>query len=466
MATSTNTLQSEAWRQGWLKPILLAALVIGICWIGVLAYWRAFHHTPDTADLGIYLLALPLALLTASGLARARLAKPASAAEAPPLPLPAQATNIPPPLAMLAAALRLPHGESPGELSDAIFQHKAGADLDPDLVDQDGFPVMTARTHEAVDDLLQQEITEWWTANGNPQPSLGDEQWRALTLASAVAAELASSAARDLLCPGSVPPLLHVLPILPAGWGAGQRRAAAMWLRHTIAQSGWPSDSIVMTEERPTDYATPAEILGQLARQATDAAPLVALLVACDSNIGTKTVAQWEEGASLFTASRPHGQIPGEGAAGLLLIDLKQARSLDDVLFTLLDAMFEAQRDRPAGETRRAAQAQLAELAGRALQHAAIAASEVAMLVADTGQASDRVLELMAMASGEMPLLDGEADLVRVGAASGTCGVVPFVAALALGRHHALERAAPVLCMSNEDPSQRYAVLVRPYASA
>jgi hypothetical protein len=38
--------------------------------------------------------------------------------------------------------------------------------------------------------------------------------------------------------------------------------------------------------------------------------------------------------------------------------------------------------------------------------------------------------------------------------------VVSFIAALALARHHALAREAPVLCVSNEDACRRIAALL------
>ena len=58
--------------------------------------------------------------------------------------------------------------------------------------------------------------------------------------------------------------------------------------------------------------------------------------------------------------------------------------------------------------------------------------------------------------------LDGSTDIVRVGASSGACGVVPFVTALALGAHYAGARYAPVLCLANEMPGRRIATLVQP----
>jgi hypothetical protein len=63
-----------------------------------------------------------------------------------------------------------------------------------------------------------------------------------------------------------------------------------------------------------------------------------------------------------------------------------------------------------------------------------------------------------------LPQLDETDDVVRVGAASGTCGAVPFIAALVLGRHYVLEREAAVLCVSNEDAYRRVVALIRPSA--
>jgi hypothetical protein len=194
-------------------------------------------------------------------------------------------------------------------------------------------------------------------------------------------------------------------------------------------------------------------------------APLAAMVVACASHIGDETIAQWAANASLFTSSQPQGQIPGEGAAGLLVTDLRQARSIEGAAFALLDPMVEARRDSSADGSKRADPKLLGELAEHALKRGAAELSDVALIVADTGHRSNRMLELMALASASMPQLDGAADVVRVGVANGTCGAVPFVTALALARHQALERGAPVLCISNEDPYLRCAALIRPAPS-
>lgn len=465
MATTAATASSPArTTHSWLKGALLAALVVGVCWAGAIAYWRATNRNPTTVDMVLYLLALPLALVMASGFARARIMTPAATPDnlAPPQPVTAQ--DVRPPLALLAASLRSPRGESPEELATAILASTARPDLDPELVDDDGFPLMTLRSPDANDASLQEEIIAWWTATGIPLPELSDPQWRAITMATAVVGDLARSAASDLMPAEAIPPMLRVMPLLPDDWTIGQRRATHAWFRHTAAQFGWPPDYIELVDEK--NEAAPTAILNGLAGDAAGGSPVAALIVACASNIGKETVAQWSANGSLFTSLQPEGMIPGEGAAGLLVADLQQARALGEVVFTLLDPVAEGRRDVSADDTRRTDSSLLAKVVERAIDSGDAKLADVAMLAADTGHRSNRVLELMGFASAAMPQLDGTADVVRVGAASGTCGAVPFIAALALGRHHALERAAPVLCISNEDPYQRCAVLIRPYASA
>jgi hypothetical protein len=57
----------------------------------------------------------------------------------------------------------------------------------------------------------------------------------------------------------------------------------------------------------------------------------------------------------------------------------------------------------------------------------------------------------MGFASAAMPQLDATDNVIALGRACGHCGVVPFVAALALGRYYNLECDKPVLFVSNEE---------------
>jgi hypothetical protein len=183
------------------------------------------------------------------------------------------------------------------------------------------------------------------------------------------------------------------------------------------------------------------------------------MVVACASHVSDETIARWVADNSLFTSLMPQGRIPGEGAAGLLLTN--QASLGETATIALLAGIEEAHRDSSADETKRSDSSLLGELTERALKHSGINAPDVAMLIADTGHRSGRVLELMAHVSAGLPQLDETGDVVRVGIASGTCDAVPFITALVLGRHYVMDRELPVLCISNEDPYRRVVALMR-----
>ncbi|MFL6659640.1 MAG: hypothetical protein ACJ8GW_16290 [Massilia sp.] len=457
-----------------LKKTLLVVLAFGLCWGGAIWYWRATNRMPATADLVIYLLVLPVLLLLLIWLGAklvgligaapvaAAVAAPAAAADTP------SAAPAAPALAIIGSALRLPHGASPEELSEALQENKARADLDPQLQDDQGYPIMTARSEHADGSSVQEALDEWLVAQRLPPLELDEEQWRALTMGSAVANELASQAASLLIPAEGTPATLRLMPMLPPGWKMEQRRVAGLWLRHVVEQAGWPAAHIALAAELPADArgATPAAVLGRLAHHASSAdAATAAMIVACGSHLGEASVNQWNDNATLFTATRPQGLIPGEGAAGLLLADLRQIAALEIAPPVLLHLVDEARRHNSADDAKRADADLLGNLTEKVLARAQSKADEVVMVVADTGHRTSRVLELMGLAAAALPQLDETADVLRVGAASGTCGAVPFMAALALARHHALERAAPILCISNEDAYRRCAALIRPAAS-
>jgi hypothetical protein len=445
----------------WLKSGFLALFVFVLCWGGAIAYWRTTRSNPAMGELLSYLLGLPATLLLMFFTGRKLLARPATAAPAPTASAtPATSTLTSAqtsPLAILAASLRLPHGASLEELASAIAENKARADLDKDLVGADGFPVMAARSSEAVDKELQEEIREWQTLHGMAELHFSDEQWRAVTLASAVVAELAAETA-DLMDQMHAQTRLQLIPTLPKEWDAVHRRAIGMWLKHEVTRHGWAEDRVVVTADEVT---TPPAIFKRLIQDAAATrAPLIAIVVASASHIGEETIAQWVADDSLFTTSQPQGKVPGEGAAGLLITN--QANVAGDVSVALLEGIEEGRRALSADESKRSDSTLLGELSARVLDQSETNASDVAVLIADTGTRSSRTLELMAHVSASLPQLEETGDVVRAGVASGTCDAVQFMTALALGTHYVTERGAPVLCISNEDPYCRAVALMRP----
>lgn len=456
--TTTATLPQSLTRH-WIASGLLALLAFGVCWIGAIAFWRARGSDPDTAELMLLLFVLPGGLLAAALMARKFLAEGAITATAPALAIvTAPVKPAPPaplPLAMLATAVRSPHGASIEELADAMTDKKARPKLDATLVDPDGFPVTTARCAAADDAPLQDDIAAWLSAS--KLPAFDGEHLRALVLATHVTLELAGKAAGALLQEGQPAPLLELAPVLPGDWSTAQHHAAGLWLQHTVTQAGWPQDRITLVPILAADSTDtiPVRLLAQLATRASDAR-VTAMVIAYVSYIGDASVEAWSADHSLFTSSVAQGKIPGEGAVGLLLTDAAHAGTAP-----LIEPVATARRPGSADTARGAVTPLLADLAKGALAAAQADEAALAMIVADTGMRASRMLELMSVAS-IAPQLDDEKDIVPFGHASGYCGAVAGLTALALAGHLAVVRNAPVLWLSNEDAFQRCVALVRP----
>lgn len=508
--------------QSWMKGVLLSALAFGGSWSGAVWYWRDTNRMPATGELAACLVALPLALLLGYWLARKGAAAWSGRQAAPPAPA-ADATlaagtaaaaaqaRAAATLRIAAASLRVPHGASAEALAGAMASNKARPDLDLELSDDDGFPVMAARAEGVDEQAMEEEINAWLADSGQAALHARPEFWRALALATPVMRELATWAgahqrladlatARDMSLAGAnarqaaqamnAVPMLQLVATLPQEWNTPSRDIAGRWLQHQLVQAGWPQERIALNAR--TDQH-PGPVLAAL-QNSTE--PCVAVLLACGSHIGGQTVSDWSGEDKLFSAARPQGAMPGEGAAGLLVADAAQAALLaegaataygeaaDAAGYPLLAAVAAGARSDHIGQARSGECAVLTQLARQALQalqaaqppqapadaappaqppaEGAPSAPTVPLLIADTGHRATRVMELMAAAGAVQPQLDAAKDILALGNATGQAGAAGFLAALALARHESQARGEPVLCIANEDPYLRCAALIRP----
>lgn len=454
--------------RGWIKGALFASLVFGASWIGAVSYWRASNRMPSTLDLFAWMAALPLGLLLAVWIGRRVVASRATpAASAPALDAAAApaAPNSLPALAMLASSLRTPHGLSPDELAQAIDAGRARAGLDPELLDEEGYPVFSARADAAVEEEIKDDIHTWRVGAALEDPQWTPEQWRALALGSAVASDLLLLAGGhpQLLAPqgrpAATPPLLRIHAGVTPDWSEAQRATLDAWLSTLAVRAGWPAEK-VQADSRPVPVSA---VLEQLAlRAGTQAEPVFAIVLAFGSHIGEDQVGQLSMNGALFTAANQQGLVPGEAAAGLLLADARQATLFDPRAPSL--QLASAARGAEQAGRRKPDPLLLRQLAA-ALFPDPSDAGAVSAVFADTGHRSANLVELTTFAGEAAPQLDPGQDVKAVGGACGHCGEAPFLAALALAHQHALDSAGAALCVGNEDPLQRTAALVRPAAA-
>ena len=470
----------------WLRRCLLTVSVFALSWTGAIAYWRDSTRMPTPGELAGAMLALPLALLFMLWLSKkvlaSLLAGPALAAPGPAAPLQADAATPPAaavPLHIVAASLRMPGGATPSELLAAMRSRQCRPALDGQLLDADGYPLLCARV-DGIDEELQQQLLAAWLRE-HPQAGLASEPFpfnpedlRALALGAVVLAELVDEALQHALSagapasPASALPMLRLHLLTPAAWSAAQHLAGDAWLRHLAREQGWPAQQLLPPTEPATRQAAPFALLNQLAGHAAPPQPpCLSIVLACDSHLGELRVHVLASQGQLFSAAQANGQIPGEGAAGLLLAGPGATAPLDEAAPVLLHRA--ATGELPQGASRRGETDKnlLADLGRQALAAAGDdAAAGIVLVSADTDQRAPRMLELMQCAGALLPQLDLGEQVLGVGAACGQCGAVTTLAALAMARQAAADDGAQVLCLSNLDPLQRGALVIGPPAES
>lgn len=457
--------------QNWLKRGLLVLGVFGVCWLAAVWYWRSTMRMPDTGDLALALLAVPLVLLSTVWLARqaytARKADAAGAGQAP-ATTPAQdgaaasggaggaaAKASWQPLGVAGAALRMPHGDSPAALAAAFAEGSPRLELDPELTDNQGFPIMAGR----VADVDLEPLQEW--LSGQPATRIMPHQLRALALGGEVAFELAMQAVAQ-----DSDGVLQLLPLLPDDWPLPLRDVATDWFSHCAIEAGWPRERLALRHlphdghEAP-QLSLPAALRDLAAQARSVTAPAFSMVLACDSAIDADAVEQLALNGKLFGARNQNGRMPSEGAAGLLL----QPTPGEHTDFPGLLALASAAPDQPAPP--------LAELAQQAIEAAAAqggtdaaaaaaAAAAIDYIAADTDHRVAAVADLMQCVEARTPSLDTNTALACVGSACGHTGAAGALAALALALEQAAESGGQALCLANGNPRQPFALLVGP----
>ncbi|KQV45361.1 MULTISPECIES: hypothetical protein [unclassified Duganella] len=452
-----------------MKRSLLVLGVFGLCWIGAVWYWRTTTRMPDTGDLTLAMLVMPLTLIMGFVLARKTFAAPeavtagAGGAQAPATPElqagratqgsgdahgAANVAHAAAPwmqFAVAGTALRMAHGDSPAELAAAIAEGEARLDLDPELTDLQGFPLLAGR----VADIALGPLEEWLSSLQPAPRTPSAQHLRAMALGGDIAARLAAQASES----GS-DGVLQLIPLLPQDWPATTQVLATRWLEYSITEAGWPLEQLAVRQPAAAAHAfasavppAPATTLAALravsAQAAGADAPALNLLLACGSDIDADAVENLAVNGKLYGARNPNGRMPAEGAAGILL--QSQPEAGEELRLLALHAKEDAT---------------LRELAQEALVQAD--GAKPAYVAADTDHRAALMSDLMQCVEAAVPGLDANTSLACVGASCGHTGAVGALAAIALAHHQAMDSSGIALALANSDPTQRYALLVGP----
>ena len=455
-----------------LKKSLLVLALFAVVWLAVIIWWQESRTLPTGVDIGLYLFALPLAVLGALWLG----AKALRAARAPkPQPLAsAPATEEAPAalakLRIVAVAARAAAGPDAAGIAEALAEQQR-PELDPELKTLQGFPVFAARVPQLDDVELYAAARE----RGAPAEALATAGLRATALLADIAATLTNDAHRrvtelDVPARDEDWPLLRFDIVLPASWPqAARERARAQVL---AAAGVWPDTRVSAIEHSARDAMAVDLLLRELASASGNAndVPTWRIVLAADGYVDQDLVAQWDADAMLLTHANPQGRVPGEAAAGVLLgqthaTSTASAADAADVHVALSPVMH---RQKPADARGAQAEPALADLTRDLMQRAAIAPDSVIHVISDADHRGSRPLEALNVASQLFEHLDTAKDCHAVGVACGHTGVAASLLTLAVASEACMqsESQPAVVTLTLQDPALRCASLVyRPAAS-
>jgi len=477
----------------WVQAVALLLLIVCAVWLGVLWFWEQSQHQPDTRDAVLYLGVLPALLWIGALLlvgAWGAVVVPARAAAAP-VPEPAGAAPSAAASSgeaerqrshtVLSAHLQVNAGSSAAAVMSALRGGEVRPDLDPELRDAAGLPILSGRIPELDLAALDEALAPWLDGDAASQ-RLGPRTLRALAALReplqrtaqdlALWPQLLADEAHSEAPPAAGPrPQLRVLALVAPEAPAAERALVQAWLLHSLVQAGGLDPDRVRIEPLAADATTPGALWRAADRLQTALArerlPDCLLLVAAGSAVDDRAVDDWAARGRLFHAqARPKGLMPSEGAAVLALgpSDWPLSPAHEHPL-PQMHRVAVAERDKSVEAAGRVSSRCLEDTVDHALRAAGLPAEAVQGLSTDADQHSPRNGELFGAVLARLAHLDVNDDMALLGAAAGHLEPAGGLAAVVLAAHQVMaegeEAPQHALALSVAHPTERWACVLR-----
>ncbi len=470
----------------WVFRSLLAVATFATVWLATIFYWRSSHRIPTTTDVALYFAFIPAALLLAFWLGHTAWKRSgekakensesstALVAASPSTGISAESERLLS-IAILAAAVRSAHGKSADELNTVLKADNDLFELDTELTDEEGYPILTARITELDEDDGEDKLNDWLQANHKTDVSWSPEATRALLMGAELVSELAQTAVKhpqlaEYLSAAenkrkAIPlAALQLVTLFPKDWQEAHRTVALDWYTHLIVEAGWPIEKILTPIQSHYHLTHGITAIDQLMLSAyRTSLPCYSLLVACESYIGESSVEDWAGIEKSYFGKSKIGLIPSEGAAGLLLADEQNLKLFEHVQASKLYRPTQTKLSDTVITTETERQRLLSELLQSALEVSKVQAAHITLVTTDTDVQASKQSELLSVGFDVLPHLDSNEQFLNVSSSLGMLGGVASVTALALAHHEASTKEGKVAFISNIDQLTRAASILTPY---
>ena len=481
-AVSTGKLRALA---RWASIFLL---LIALIWAVVIYWWQATQRVVTGWDIALFLVALPCLALAGIALAKRRAgrsapmsaqAAPAAAAapsSAPPAPLPRLMLPILNAWAVAGGAA------SVEQLAQALAERRMRPRPDPELSDEDGFPLLSARV-----DGLDTTPAAQWLMRASPLP--GDTlEWRAAFLRSLALLDMLADqleygwamltdamerhgAAYDEngatlrgapARPAPAAPFqLDVALIAPAAFSRRERQLALDYLSELLPLPAAANRNVELVAA--SDGSAAFALLDSFRRRSQEGdSPQFLLLLACDSALCPSVLENWQSAARLFGTRCQNGLMAGEGAFAVLCANDAALSALAAPPACYLAGAAFRMREDSADTHGKPSHAALDDAVRETLRDAGVPSGAIGTVVCDADHRPDRILECCGAMTNHAPHLDAIRNRLAVNEACGHLGAASALGVLSAAVQRTLETQHPVLLCSVSHATERAAAILLP----
>ncbi len=448
-------------------------LTFALVWGLVLGWWQSNDHEPGQLELGLYLAALPLALVGGYLLLRGFIDHLKTPVAIPVQEAPGLRDDDP--LAAASARTAAEERSFTFGLVDAFVLSAVGASVDDTLaavdsgkrpgpisrlVDDSGFPVFAAEVAE----LDVAATTEHFSNAAEPlrQLSFSEQAMRALSLLEPVV-EASHDRLQGILEQAGESVRLRLVWIVPPGWCAFDLSALKAWLQTRFSLLADPNTveiSVIPVANEVDALRSLDEIILHGNRQSGHRA--LTLLLGSVSSVDELTVEEWANTKRLFSAQHQQRQIPGEGAVALLLASSPLVAELELADSILISRLSAASRDKPVDAGGRVTGKLIDQLISGLLDVTGIARSSIKSAMLATDHRVNNLTEALEGLGQYFEHLDPLKDCPAIGATVGDLSPIGGLVALACARARVLATGESALCISNQHSLERGVLLAMP----
>ena len=369
---------------------------------------------------------------------------------------------------ILTTAAYTRFGQTSIDIIDAIKSKKTQFELDPDLIDANGYPILSGRIENLDTGDVMAQFEQFTQAHTLPEQNWQVEDVRSITLAHNVCLDLGLSLIAnphlyDIIISHQnkkqntpvTMPTIYLTCLLPASWTEPQKQHVTLWLISLLTTQGFPHDCIMPHPLNPFNLDDPLLTIDKINIQINQQVESgLHFIIASHSFIGEQAI------TAIADKQNKHRKVPGEAAAGLIMCNLQWAEKLALPSAVKVHRLAQLKRDKSADAGGKIKPDTLVKAMEDALKIANIEAADINDITSDSDDRPTRIGELYEAINIVLPEIDVSTNCIQIPVHCGEIGTVAGLLAVAAAADQVKENQQAVLCVCNNDGVTRSAIIL------